>query len=67
MVISLETAGRQALEFGHSFHREVAYLTVHGVLHLLGYQHQEEEERRRMRQKEEEILTLLNLPSQGSR
>jgi len=62
VVISLETAGRQAREFGHSFHREVAYLTVHGVLHLLGYDHQEEEERRRMRQREEEILTRFNLP-----
>lgn len=62
VVISLETAGRQAREFGHSFHREVAYLTVHGVLHLLGYDHQEEGKRRRMRQREEEILTRFNLP-----
>ncbi len=64
VVISLETAGRQAREFGHSFHREAAYLTVHGVLHLLGYDHQEEENRRRMREREEEILARLELSRQ---
>ena len=42
-VVISETAGRQAREFGHSFQREAAYLTVHGVLHPLGYDHQEEE------------------------
>lgn len=62
VVISLQTAGRQAREFGHSFRREAAYLTVHGVLHLLGYDHQGEEDRQSMRQKEEEILTHLSLP-----
>lgn len=62
VVISLQTAGRQAREYGHSFRREVAYLTVHGVLHLLGYDHQDEEERRVMRRKEEEVLSRLNLP-----
>lgn len=61
VVISLETARRQADEYGHSFQRETAYLTVHGVLHLLGYDHQEEEERAEMRRKEEEILAGLNI------
>lgn len=61
VVISLQAAERQAGEYGHSFRREAAYLTVHGVLHLLGYDHQEEENRKIMRQKEEEVLTRLNL------
>ncbi|OPX87072.1 rRNA maturation RNase YbeY [Pelotomaculum sp. PtaB.Bin117] len=61
LVISLPTARRQAEEYGHSFQREVAYLTIHGVLHLLGYDHQQEDERRIMRQKEEELLVRLNL------
>lgn len=56
IVISLETALRQAGEFGHSFEREVAYLTVHGVLHLLGYDHMDEASKKRMREKEEKIL-----------
>ena len=61
VVISLETAQRQALEYGHDFDREVAFLTVHGVLHLLGYDHMEEEDRTVMRGKEEEAMELLNL------
>lgn len=61
VIISLETAECQAREFGHSFQREVAYLTLHGVLHLLGYDHQEEVDRRRMREREEEILARLEL------
>ncbi|MCL6634701.1 MAG: rRNA maturation RNase YbeY [Peptococcaceae bacterium] len=62
VVISLQAAERQAREYGHSFRREAAYLTVHGVLHLLGYDHQEEEERRIMRRKEEDVLNSLNVP-----
>lgn len=62
VVISLPTAQRQAVEFGHSFQREAAYLSVHGVLHLLGYDHKTDVERDVMRAREEEILELLNLP-----
>jgi len=61
VVISLQAAGRQAGEYGHSFQREAAYLTVHGLLHLLGYDHRDNEEQRVMRQKEEEILSRLKL------
>jgi probable rRNA maturation factor len=64
VVISLETVGRQAREFGHSFQREAAYLTVHGVLHLLGYDHQEEENHRKMREREEDVLAGLELSRQ---
>ncbi|MGI6490831.1 MAG: rRNA maturation RNase YbeY [Peptococcaceae bacterium] len=61
VVISLQTARRQAYEYGHSFHREVAYLTAHGILHLLGYDHQDAENRAEMRHKEEAILNSLNI------
>ncbi len=61
VVISLPAAGRQAGEYGHSFQREAAYLAVHGLLHLLGYDHRDNEEQRVMRQKEEEILSRLKL------
>lgn len=62
VIISLETALRQSKEYEHSLHREVAFLTVHGVLHLLGYDHQTEDQRRLMRDKEEAVLKKLNLP-----
>jgi len=61
IIISLETAQRQAEEYNHSFAREVGFLTVHGMLHLLGYDHYDGEERRIMRKKEEEILVELGL------
>ena len=62
VIISLETAQRQALEYGHGFEREVAFLTVHGVLHLLSYDHMEEHDKIVMRAKEEEAMERLNLP-----
>lgn len=61
IVISLPTAQRQAEEYGHSFAREMAYLTAHGSLHLLGYDHMTEEDRQVMRQKEEAIMNRLNI------
>jgi len=61
IVISLERAYEQSTEYGHSFEREVAYLTVHGMLHLLGYDHEEEEKKIIMRKKEENILDKLNI------
>lgn len=61
IIISLETTARQAEEYGHSLERELAYLTVHGMLHLLGYDHEEEEERAEMRQEEEYVLSLLGI------
>lgn len=68
VIISVEHALRQAEEFGHSKEREIAYLTVHSVLHLLGYDHVDEaEEKRIMRMKEEETLKILglNIKSEG--
>lgn len=48
LVISIETAARQALELQHSLEREVAFLTIHGTLHLMGYDHVKDSERRLM-------------------
>lgn len=56
IVISIERAMEQSIEFGHSFLRECCYLSVHSILHLLGYDHMEEEEKLQMRKKEEQIL-----------
>lgn len=62
VVISVEHAISQAELFGHSNEREIGYLTVHSVLHLLGYDHVDEaEEKKIMRAKEEEALSLLGL------
>ena len=59
VVVSYPRAMAQAAEYGHSVDREVAYLVAHGVLHILGYDHEEEAEQPRMRQKEEEALRPL--------
>jgi len=59
VIISYPTAVRQAEEQGHSVEAEVAHLLVHGVLHLLGYDHVEAEEERKMREREKEILAGL--------
>ena len=62
MVISMERVKAQAAEFGHSDRRELAYLTVHSVLHLLGYDHLDEgEEKARMRAREEAIMETLGI------
>lgn len=61
VVISVETAARQAEEYGHGLERELAYLCVHGMLHLLGYDHEEEADRAAMRDREEAILAGLGL------
>lgn len=61
IVISMDKVLEQAEEYGHSPQREIAFLTVHGMLHLLGYDHIEEEDRVRMRAREEEILHELGI------
>ena len=66
MIISVERAREQAKEYGHGLARECAYLTVHSMLHLLGYDHVDEgEEKAAMREKEEEILAVLGLSREG--
>ena len=60
MCISLERAMLQAKEFGHSVKREVGYLTIHSMLHLLGYDHLDEGEmKRQMRAREEAIAAMI--------
>jgi probable rRNA maturation factor len=61
IALSLEKAKEQSIEFEHSFLREVCYLTVHSVLHLLGYDHMKEDEKKVMRSREEEILKVFKL------
>ena len=62
VVISLETAMRQAEVYGHSLEREIGFLTVHSMLHLLGYDHENSPlEERQMREKEETVLAELGV------
>lgn len=61
IIISLEKALEQSIDFGHSLYREVAYLTAHSMFHLLGYDHMEEEEKSIMREKEKEIMRRLKI------
>jgi len=61
IVISLERCLAQAADYGHSFERELGFLTAHGVLHLLGWDHQTPEEEAAMMAKTEEILAGLGL------
>ena len=62
MVIDLERCAKQAEEYGHGFDREVSYLTVHSVLHLLGYDHLDEGERKRaMRAREDAVMEIIGL------
>lgn len=61
IIISIETAARQAQEYAHSLERELAYLTIHGMMHLLGYDHMTEEDKEEMRHEEEHVLSLLGI------
>ena len=63
IVISLERAREQSIEYGHSFQRETAFLCVHSVLHLLGYDHERSpEEEKEMFARQEAILQVMGLP-----
>jgi len=61
IVISLEQAKEQSEEYGHSIARELGYLVAHGILHLLGYDHETEDEKRIMRNLEERIMRDVEL------
>lgn len=61
IVISIDKAKEQSIEYGHSFEREMGFLTVHGMLHLFGYDHESPEQEKQMIQKQEEILQHLHL------
>ena len=59
--ISIDKARSQALEYGHSFKRELSFLAIHGFLHLLGYDHMEKEEEEIMFKKQEEVLSRYEI------
>ena len=61
LVISLERVAAQAEEYGHSALRELSFLTVHGMLHLLGYDHMEEEERMEMEAEQRHVMEELGI------
>ncbi|NLK37860.1 MAG: rRNA maturation RNase YbeY [Epulopiscium sp.] len=62
IIISLERAKEQAQEYGHSLKREIAFLTAHSMLHLMGYDHMEQEEEEEMFTKQKEILLQAGFP-----
>lgn len=61
IVVSMEKALEQSVEYNHSLEREVCFLVCHSMFHLLGYDHDTEENTKEMRQKEEHILGKLNI------
>jgi len=61
VVICSDVAKKQAEEFGHSYERELIYLFVHSLFHLLGYDHEDEEEKKMMRQREENVMEMLGI------
>ena len=61
LVISLERVAAQAEEYGHSVLRELSFLTVHGMLHLLGYDHIEEEDRLEMEEEQRHVMDVLGI------
>lgn len=61
IVISIEKVKEQAIEYEHSFTRELSYMLVHGFYHLMGYDHIEEDDKKVMRKKEENILGKLDI------
>ena len=62
VVICEDRCKEQAEEFGHSYERELIYLFVHSLFHLLGYDHETEDQKAVMREKEEKIMSYLGIP-----
>lgn len=61
IIVSVARVEEQAMDYGHSFERELAYMIVHGFYHLMGYDHMVEEDKVVMRAKEENILSKLKI------
>lgn len=61
IMISIDKVKEQAIEYGHSFERELSYMVVHGFYHLIGYDHMTEEDKLAMREKEENVLNILDI------
>lgn len=61
IIVSIPKVKQQAIEYGHSEQRELAYMIVHGFYHIMGHDHMSEEEKQIMREKEENILNKLDI------
>lgn len=61
IIISVEKASEQAMEFSHSLDREISYLTVHSMYHLLGYDHMDQDDKKEMREKEKHTMKKIKL------
>lgn len=61
VVLNINRAKEQSIEYNHSFNREICYLLLHSILHLLGYDHMEEQDKLKMRKREEEILNNFHI------
>lgn len=61
IIVSIPKVKEQAIEYGHSTTRELAYMIVHGFYHVMGYDHMNEEEKQVMREKEENVLNKLDI------
>lgn len=61
IIISVEKALEQSIEFGHSLERELAYLACHSMFHLMGYDHMEKDEKEEMRKKEKQVMKNLEI------
>lgn len=61
IIVSVDRVKEQAIEYEHSFERELSYMVVHGFYHLMGYDHMNDDEKQIMRAKEENILNKLNI------
>ena len=62
IIISIDRAKEQAREYGHSLERELAFLAVHSMLHLMGYDHMEKDEEEDMFRRQKEILIRAGIP-----
>ncbi|MBZ2175728.1 rRNA maturation RNase YbeY [Schnuerera sp. xch1] len=65
IVISAEMALKQSIEYNHSLLREITYLSVHSMFHLLGYDHMQQDEAKIMRNKEKEVMKKLHILKKG--
>ena len=61
VVLCAKRAKEQSIDYGHSYERELGYLTCHSILHLIGYDHETDSEREIMRQKEEAVMEIVKL------
>lgn len=61
LIISIPKVKEQAVEYGHGFERELAYMIVHGFYHLMGFDHMEENDKKEMREKEDAVLNKLGI------